>query len=66
MRDMLTAARDLWRSSRRHRGARATGCRAGRITFRLIHIADIVAVTGGVGLALCENGHVPGAIRAVR
>jgi predicted TIM-barrel fold metal-dependent hydrolase len=65
LRDTLTAARDLWQSLGDIEDE-SDRLRAGRITFKLLHIADIVAVTGGVGLALSENGHASGAIRAVR
>jgi uncharacterized protein len=65
LRETLTVVRDLWQ----HLGDiedEADRLRAGRLTFKLLHIADIVAVTGGVGLALSENGRAPRAIRAVR
>jgi predicted TIM-barrel fold metal-dependent hydrolase len=64
LRETLTAARDLWQ----HLGDiedEADRLRAGRLTFKLLHIADIVAVTGGVGLALSENGRAPRAVRAM-
>ena len=38
---------------------------AGRLTFKLLHIADIVAVTGGLGLAVEQNGRAETPIRAV-
>jgi hypothetical protein len=62
---VLTAARDLWQSLGDIEDE-SDRLRAGRLTFKLLHIADIVAVTGGVGLALAENGRAPSAIRAVR
>jgi len=65
LRETLTAARDLWQNLGDIEDE-SDRLRAGRLTFKLLHIADIVAVTGGVGLALAENGHAPGAIRAVR
>jgi uncharacterized protein len=65
LREVLTAARDLWESLGDIEDE-ADRLRAGRLTFKLLHIADIVAVTGGVGLALAENGRAPSAIRAVR
>jgi len=40
--------------------------RAGRLTFKLLHLADIVAVTGGLGIALEQNGRAQAPIRAVR
>jgi hypothetical protein len=65
LREVLTAARDLWQGLGDIEDE-ADRIRAGRLTFKLLHIADIVAVTGGVGLALAENGRAPSAIRAVR
>jgi hypothetical protein len=65
LRDTLMAARDLWQSLGDIEDE-SDRLRAGRITFKLLHIADIVAVTGGVGLTLSENGHASGAIRAAR
>ena len=65
LRSTLTAARELWQ----HLGDiedETDRLRAARLTFKLLHIADIVAVTGGVGIALSENGRAQSQIRAVR
>jgi uncharacterized protein len=40
--------------------------RAGRLTFKLLHVADILAVTGGLGIALEQNGRGQSPVRAVR
>ena len=50
-------ARDLWQRLGEIEDE-SDRLRAGRLTFKLLHLADIVAVTGGVGLALAENGRV--------
>ena len=44
--ELLTCARDLWRDAARDR-RRAGATRANRLIFRLIHLADILAVTSG-------------------
>jgi predicted TIM-barrel fold metal-dependent hydrolase len=56
LRELLTAARDLWQTLGEidDEGERIA---ATRLTFKLLHIADIVAVTGGVGLALEGEGN---------
>jgi uncharacterized protein len=64
LREVLIGARDLWQSLG-DIDDEAERLRAGRLTFKLLHVADIVAVTGGLGIALDGNGR-PGAIRAVR
>ena len=46
-RSSCSAPRDLWRAVARDRGRARTSMRAARLTFRLIHLADIVAVTRG-------------------
>jgi uncharacterized protein len=61
IRDMLIATRDLWKSLG-DIDDEAERLRAGRLTFKLLHLADIVAVTGGVGIAADGNGR-PGATR---
>jgi len=62
LREILATARDLWQSLGDIEDE-DDRLRAGRLTFKLLHIADIVAVTGGLGIALDE---APSAIRAVR
>jgi len=64
LRELLIGARDLWQSlgDIEDEGERL---RAGRLTFKLLHVADIVAVTGGLGIALEQNGRAEAAIRAV-
>ena len=66
LREVLIGARDLWQNLG-DIDDEAERLRAGRLTFKLIHLADIVAVTGGLGIALDGNGR-PGAkpIRATR
>ena len=46
IRELLLAARDLWRTlgDIEEEGERAI---TGRTTFRLVHLADILAVTSG-------------------
>ena len=65
LRELLVAARDLWQNlgDIEDEGDRF---RAGRLTFKLLHIADILAVTGGLGIALEQNGRTQAPIRAVR
>ncbi len=65
LRELLSVSRDIWESFPDIEDE-AERFRAGRLTFKLLHIADIIAVTGGLGLALAENGKAPAAMRAVR
>jgi uncharacterized protein len=65
LRELLSVSRDIWQSFPDIEDE-AERFRAGRLTFKLLHIADIIAVTGGLGLALAENGKAPAAMRAVR
>jgi len=46
IRELLTCARDLWKSLPDIEGD-ADRSRATRLTFKLLHMADIVAVTPG-------------------
>jgi predicted TIM-barrel fold metal-dependent hydrolase len=55
MRDVLVAARDLWQVLG-DIDDEAERLRASRLTFKLLHVADILAVTGGLGIALDRNG----------
>jgi predicted TIM-barrel fold metal-dependent hydrolase len=66
LREVLVGARDLWQNLG-DIDDEAERLRAGRLTFKLLHLADIVAVTGGLGIALDRNGR-PGAqpVRAAR
>ena len=64
LRELLIGARDLWQSLGDIEDE-SERLRAGRVTFKLLHIADIVAVTGGLGIALEQNGHAETPIRAV-
>lgn len=64
LRELLVGARDLWQSLGDIEDE-TERLRAGRLTFKLLHIADIVAVTGGLGSALEENGRAQTPIRAV-
>jgi hypothetical protein len=64
LRELLLGARDLWQSLGDIEDE-AERFRAGRLTFKLLHIADIVAVTGGLGIALEQNDRAQAAIRAV-
>jgi predicted TIM-barrel fold metal-dependent hydrolase len=65
LREVLVGARDLWQGLG-DIDDEAERLRAGRLTFKLLHIADILAVTGGLGLATDENGRVQSSIQAVR
>jgi predicted TIM-barrel fold metal-dependent hydrolase len=65
LRQTLVGARDLWQNLGDIEDE-TERLRAGRLTFKLLHLADILAVTGGLGIALEENGRVPSPIRAVR
>ncbi len=65
LREILVGARDLWEGLGDIEDE-AEQRRAGRLTFKLLHLADILTVTGGLGIALEENGRVPAPIRAVR
>jgi len=51
LREVLTVARDLWQRLDEIEDD-ADRLRAIRLAFRLLHLADIVAVTGGLGIAL--------------
>jgi len=64
LRKLLAGARDLWQSLGDIEDE-ADRMRAGRLTFKLLHIADIVAVTGGLGIASEQNGRAQGQLRAV-
>ena len=64
LRELLVGARDLWQNLG-DIDDEAERLRAGRLTFKLLHVADIVAVTGGLGIALEQNGRAKSAIRAV-
>jgi predicted TIM-barrel fold metal-dependent hydrolase len=64
LREVLVAARDLWQNLGDIEDE-AERLRAGRLTFKLLHLADIVAVTGGLGIALDANSRESAAIRAV-
>ena len=65
LRETLLAARDLWQALG-DIDDEADRLRASRLTFRLIHLADIVAVTGGLGIALDADGRAQTALRALR
>jgi uncharacterized protein len=65
MREILVVARDLWQSLGDIEDE-TERVRAGRLTFKLLHVADILAVTGGLGIALEQNGRVQSPVRAVR
>jgi len=66
LREVMVGARDLWQSLGDIEDE-ADRLRAGRLTFKLLHIADIVAVTGGLGIGSeqQENGRAQAPIRAV-
>jgi predicted TIM-barrel fold metal-dependent hydrolase len=51
LREVLTVARDLWQRLDEIEDDKDR-LRAIRLAFRLLHLADIVAVTGGLGIAL--------------
>jgi predicted TIM-barrel fold metal-dependent hydrolase len=61
LREMLLAARDLWQGLA-DIDDETERLRAGRLTFKLLHLADIVAVTGGLDIAPDVNGR-PGPTR---
>ena len=65
LREILVGARDLWEGIGDIEDE-AEQRRAARLTFKLLHLADILTVTGGLGIALEENGRVRAPIRAVR
>ena len=65
MREVLVVARELWQSLGDIDDEKER-VRAGRLTFKLLHVADILAVTGGLGIALEQNGRVQSPVRAVR
>jgi predicted TIM-barrel fold metal-dependent hydrolase len=65
LREVLVGARDLWQSLGDIEDE-AERVRAGRLTFKLLHVADILAVTGGLGIELEQNGRVQSPVRAVR
>jgi predicted TIM-barrel fold metal-dependent hydrolase len=54
LREILTVARDLWQRLDEI-DADSDRLRAIRLAFRLLHLADIIAVTGGVGIALDDQ-----------
>ena len=54
LREVLTVARDLWQRLDEIEDD-ADRLRAIRLAFRLLHLADIVAVTGGLGIALDDQ-----------
>src|SRR5262245_30457996 len=66
VREILVVSRDLWQElgDIEDDGERV---RAARLTFKLLHVADILTVTGGLGIASEQNGRVqaPAPIRAV-
>jgi predicted TIM-barrel fold metal-dependent hydrolase len=65
MRDVLVAARDLWQGLG-DIDDEAERLRASRLTFKLLHVADILAVTGGLGIVLDGNGRPrPGRVPTV-
>jgi uncharacterized protein len=64
LRELLVGARDLWQSLG-DIDDESERTRAGRLTFKLLHVADILAVTGGLGIALEQNGRVQSPVRAV-
>jgi predicted TIM-barrel fold metal-dependent hydrolase len=64
LRAILVGARDLWKNLDDIEDD-AERRRAARLTFKLLHVADILAVTGGLGIALEPNGRVQAPIRAV-
>jgi predicted TIM-barrel fold metal-dependent hydrolase len=64
LRAILVGARDLWKNLDDIEDD-AERRRAARLTFKLLHVADILAVTGGLGIALEPNGRVRAPIRAV-
>jgi predicted TIM-barrel fold metal-dependent hydrolase len=65
LREILVVARDLWQSLGDIEDE-TERVRAGRLTFKLLHVGDILAVTGGLGFALEDNGRVQSPVRAVR
>jgi len=65
LREILVVARDLWENLGDIEDETEQR-RAARLTFKLLHIADILTVTGGLGIALEENGRIQAPIRAVR
>jgi predicted TIM-barrel fold metal-dependent hydrolase len=54
LREVLTVARDLWQRLDEIEDDKDR-LRAIRLAFRLLHLADIVAVTGGLGIALDDE-----------
>src|SRR5205814_9773403 len=65
LRELLVAARNLWQGLG-DIDDETERFRAGRLTFKLLHLADIIAVTGGLGVALDVNGRAQSAVRALR
>jgi predicted TIM-barrel fold metal-dependent hydrolase len=65
LREILTVSRDLWQELGDIEDD-AERVRASRLTFKLLHVADILTVTGGLGIASEQNGRVQAPIRAVR
>jgi uncharacterized protein len=64
LREVLAVARDLWQTLGDIEDE-ADRFRAGRLTFKLLHIADILAVTGGLGIVLEQDGRAEATVRAV-
>ena len=64
LREILTVSRDLWQELGDIEDD-AERVRASRLTFKLLHVADILTVTGGLGIASEQNGRVQAPIRAV-
>jgi predicted TIM-barrel fold metal-dependent hydrolase len=58
VRELLAATRELWQSLGDFEED-AERIRATRLTFRLMHLADIVTVTGGIGTDGSMNGGRP-------
>ena len=64
LREILAVSRDLWQELGDIEDD-AERVRASRLTFKLLHVADILTVTGGLGIASEQNGRVQAPIRAV-
>jgi hypothetical protein len=57
LREILSVSRDLWQELGDIEDD-AERVRASRLTFKLLHVADILTVTGGLGIASEQNGRV--------
>jgi len=57
LREILTVSRDLWQELGDIEDD-AERVRASRLTFKLLHVADILTVTAGLGIASEQNGRV--------